>query len=68
MDTYTLLYIRIDAGERLLYDSGNSHQCSETTWSIGVGREVGGRFKREGNMRIFMADSCWCMAETNTVL
>ena len=36
--------------------------------ALGWGGGGAGRLKREGNMRIFMADSCWCMAETNTVL
>ena len=33
----------------------------------GVGWEVGGKFKR-GDICIPMADSCGCMAETNTIL
>ena len=30
--------------------------------------EVGGRFKREGDMCVPVADSCWCMLETSTTL
>ena len=32
----------------LLYDSGNSNQGSVTISRGGMGRELGGRFKREG--------------------
>ena len=32
----------------LLYDSGNSNQVSVTSQRGGMGREVRGRFKREG--------------------
>ena len=32
------------------------------------GWEVGERFKKEGTYAHLMADSCWCMAQTNTAL
>ena len=48
METYTLPYVKQTANGNLLYDSGNSNWGSVTTWRGGVGREVGGRFKREG--------------------
>ena len=30
--------------------------------------EVGGMFKKGGDMGRPMADSCWCLVETNTIL
>ena len=36
------------ANGNLLYGSGNSNRGSVSTWSGGMGREMGGRFKREG--------------------
>ena len=41
-------YVKETANGNWLYDSGNSNQCSVTTQRGGMGREVGGRFKREG--------------------
>ena len=55
---HTLSYVRYTARENLLDDSGNSNWGSGTTWGAGgIGREMGGRFKREG-LAIPMADSC----------
>ena len=31
-----------------MYDAGTQSQCSAATWRGGMGREVGGGFKREG--------------------
>ena len=48
---------------KLLYNTGSSARCSVTTYRGGMGgREEG------GNICILMADSCSCMAETNTTL
>ena len=33
-----------------------------------MGWEMGGRFKKEGNIYMLMADLYWCMAETNIIL
>ena len=44
----TLPYVKQIANGNLLYDSGNSNQGSVTPQRGGMGREVGGRFKREG--------------------
>ena len=41
----------------LLYVSGNSNRGSVSTKRGGMGREVGGRFKREG-IYVYLADSC----------
>lgn len=38
------------------------------TYMGGMGWEVGGRFKREGNICIPVVDSCSCVAETNAAL
>jgi len=36
------------ANGNLLYDSGNSNRGSVTTYRGGIGREMEGKFKREG--------------------
>jgi len=41
--------------------------CTGMTLRIGMGREVGGRF-RMGNTCTPMANSCECMAKTTTIL
>ena len=46
MDTYiTICKI---ANGNLLYSSGNSNRGSVSNWRGGMGRDMGGRFKREG--------------------
>ena len=47
METYITL-CKIDSQGNLLNGSGNSNRGSVSTWSGGMGREMGGRFKREG--------------------
>ena len=39
---------KIDSLGNLLYGSGNSNRGSVSTWRGGMGREMGGRFKRKG--------------------
>ena len=39
---------KTDSYGNLPYHSGNSNWGSVTTWRGGAGRELGGRFKREG--------------------
>ena len=41
-------YVNKIASRNLLYDSGNSNWGSEITWRVGDGRDVGGRFEKEG--------------------
>ena len=48
IETYMLPYVKLIASGNLLYDAGNSIQCSVTIYWGGMGWEVGGRFKREG--------------------
>ena len=48
METYTLLCAKWIATANLLYGSGNSNKGSVTTNRGGMGREMGGRCKREG--------------------
>ena len=59
---------KIDTYGNLLYDSGNSTQvlCDNLEeWDmVGGGKQV----QEERDIFIAMADLCWCMAETNTVL
>ena len=68
VETYTLLYVKWIASGDLLYDAGNSNPvlCDNLKeWDgVGVGRET----QEEGDMYIPMADSCGCMAGTNTTL
>ena len=44
----TLPYVKQIANRNLLYGSGNSNRGSVSTQRGGMGREMGGRFKREG--------------------
>ena len=46
METYIIIY-KI-ANRNLLYVSGNSNRGSVSTYRCGMGRKMGGRFKREG--------------------
>ena len=43
-----LSYVKWIANANLLYDSGNTNWDSVITERAGIGRKVGGRFKREG--------------------
>ena len=47
METYITL-CKIDSQWGLLYGSGNSNRGSESTQRSGMGREMGGMFKRNG--------------------
>ena len=47
METYITM-CKIDSQQNLLYGSGNSNRGSVSTWRGGMGREMGGRVKREG--------------------
>ena len=40
--------IFVSLSETVRYDSGNSNRGSVSTYRGGMGREMGGRFKREG--------------------
>ena len=46
----TLPNVKQIANRNLLYGSGNSNRGSASTQRSGMGRQMGGRFKREGNM------------------
>ena len=50
METYiTVCKIAIYyANANFLYGSGNSNRGSVSTWRGGMGKEMGGRFQREG--------------------
>ena len=45
---FTIPYVKQTANGNLLYDSGNSNSDFVTIWKGGMGREMGGRFRREG--------------------
>ena len=45
-----LPYVKQISNGNLLYVSGNSNRGSVSTYRSGMGREMGGRFKREGYM------------------
>ena len=53
------------AGGNLLYDAGSSNECPITTWGVGWGQK---EVQEGGDICIPIADSCWCMAKTNTTL
>ena len=62
METYTLSYVKSMASGNLLYDLGNSR------WDdVGWGGKWEGVSRGRGHAYTY-ADSCWCMAETHTVL
>ena len=44
----TLPYVKSRANGNLLYGSGNINRGSVSAWKGGMGREMGGRFKKEG--------------------
>ena len=45
---FTLPYIKWISNKNLLYGSGNSNRDSVSTSRGRMGREMGGKFKREG--------------------
>ena len=47
LETYITI-CKIDSQRNLLYGSGNSNRGSVSTYKGRMGREMGGRFKREG--------------------
>ena len=56
METY-ITVCKIDNGN-LLYVSGNSNRGSVSTWRGGMGREMEGRFKREGTcVQLWLIDT-----------
>ena len=66
-ETCTLPYVnRWPVQFRWMKQSTRS-QCSGTTQRDGAGRAVGGGFRMEGT-RVPVADSCWCIAKTITIL
>ena len=64
IDVYTLLCGKWIVGEKLLYNTGTSVWCSVMTWKCGIGGKEGGA---RGKGYIYMADSCCCMEEANTL-
>ena len=68
IETQTLPYVKQRVSGNLLYEAGNSNPvlCDNLEGWDGV---RGGRGGQEGgDIYILMDDSCWCMAETNTIL
>ena len=68
-ETYTLSYAKQTTSGNLLYILGRSNTvlCDNLE---GWDEEGGGRedVQKGKDICIPMADSCWCMAETNTIL
>ena len=65
-DTYTPACVKWIARGELLCSTGNSAWCSVMTQRGGM---RGGREALQGaDLHILIADSCCCMAETNTIL
>ena len=57
METYITI-CKIDSNGKFLYGLGNSNRGSISIQRGGMGREMGGRFKKGGYMCISMANSC----------
>ena len=66
-DKYTSPNVKQTASGNVLYDTGSSNLV---LWQPrGEGWDGGRRrVQQRGEICIFMADSCWCMAETKTAL
>ena len=68
IEKHTLSHAKQIASEIVLYDAGNSNLVlwdNLEEWDgMGGEREV----QEGGNICIFLADSCWHMAETKTIL
>ena len=62
IEQYTLSYVKHSRGMM------QGTWALLTTWSDGVRREVWGVVQRGGETGMPMADSCWCMAKTITIL
>ena len=67
LETYTLWYIKWIASGNLLYDARNSKLVLCDHLEVGDGL-WGGREVQEEDRRVPTTDSCWCMAEANTML
>ena len=48
VETYTLPCVKQIASGNSLYAPGSSREGSVMTWRAGMGREVAGRFRRDG--------------------
>ena len=66
-ETCILPYVKWMAIQVWCMKQGTQSQCTGTTQREGMGREVGVGF-RMGDTGTTMADSCQCMAKTNTIL
>ena len=68
IETYALSYIKQTASGNLLYDAGSSYPvlCDNLEgWDgVGVGRDI----HKGEDICIPVADSCQCIAESNTTL
>ena len=69
-ETCTLPYAEQIASGNLLHDTGHSNPVFCDNEAGKMGWKVAGRLKKEGTWDICtpIVDSCWCMAETNTIL
>ena len=67
IETWTLLYVKYITSGNWLYDARSSNSA---LWQAQEWNGVGGRkeVQKEGDVCIPVADSCWCMAETNKIL
>ena len=68
IETYTLTFVKQIAGGDLLGNKGSSNQglCDNLEEWVGMGD--GKEVQEGGDICISVADSCWCMEETNTLL
>ena len=66
-ETYPLSYLKLDSG-KLLYDSESSNLVLCDNLGGWDGVDVAWEVQEGGNICIPMANSCGCMAETDTIL
>ena len=67
-ETYILSYRKPRASGNLKFVSGSSNRCSVTTSGVTWWGGSAGEAQEGGDIRMPMADSCGCMAETSTIL
>ena len=68
IEIYTLPYVKQRASENLLYDARNPKSVICDNLGGWDGEGGGKEVQEGGDICIPMAYSCWCMAETITIL
>ena len=68
IETYTLTCVKQTVNGKLLYNTGSSNPVLCDNLEMLHGVQGGRKVQVGGAVCIPMANSCWCMAETNTIL